>query len=146
MSSHLYRTDNWIRAIRVRLARHLGRRGGVQAARPIGGLAMTDEKGDDFKVLCVALGDPTRPMSRRSTRSGPTGSWRSRTSSGPTSCSNPRTSTWSAGAIGTKPAKSWSRTVIEWATTPQESDQVIPDESVLEPDGLQGLRAHRLRR
>ncbi|HEU4672182.1 MAG TPA: inorganic diphosphatase [Candidatus Limnocylindrales bacterium] len=27
-------------------------------ARPIGGLAMRDEKGDDFKVLCVALGDP----------------------------------------------------------------------------------------
>jgi inorganic pyrophosphatase len=26
-------------------------------ARPIGGLAMRDEKGDDFKVLCVALGD-----------------------------------------------------------------------------------------
>jgi inorganic pyrophosphatase len=26
--------------------------------RPIGGLAMRDEKGDDFKVLCVALGDP----------------------------------------------------------------------------------------
>jgi inorganic pyrophosphatase len=27
-------------------------------ARPIGGLAMHDEKGEDFKVLCVALGDP----------------------------------------------------------------------------------------
>lgn len=27
-------------------------------ARPIGGLEMTDEKGVDFKVLCVALGDP----------------------------------------------------------------------------------------
>ncbi len=27
-------------------------------ARPIGGLAMRDEKGEDFKVLCVALGDP----------------------------------------------------------------------------------------
>jgi inorganic pyrophosphatase len=27
-------------------------------ARPIGGLAMRDEKGDDFKVLCVAIGDP----------------------------------------------------------------------------------------
>ncbi|MFL5778034.1 MAG: inorganic diphosphatase [Chloroflexota bacterium] len=27
-------------------------------ARPIGGLEMRDEKGDDFKVLCVALGDP----------------------------------------------------------------------------------------
>ncbi len=26
-------------------------------ARPIGGLEMTDEKGVDFKVLCVALGD-----------------------------------------------------------------------------------------
>jgi len=26
--------------------------------RPIGGLAMTDEKGEDFKVLCVAVGDP----------------------------------------------------------------------------------------
>jgi inorganic pyrophosphatase len=27
-------------------------------ARPIGGLRMRDDKGDDFKVLCVALGDP----------------------------------------------------------------------------------------
>ena len=27
-------------------------------ARPIGGLAMRDEKGDDFKALCVAIGDP----------------------------------------------------------------------------------------
>ncbi|HET7028489.1 MAG TPA: inorganic diphosphatase [Candidatus Limnocylindrales bacterium] len=27
-------------------------------ARPIGGLEMRDEKGEDFKVLCVALGDP----------------------------------------------------------------------------------------
>jgi inorganic pyrophosphatase len=27
-------------------------------ARPVGGLAMRDEKGEDFKVLCVALGDP----------------------------------------------------------------------------------------
>jgi inorganic pyrophosphatase len=27
-------------------------------ARPIGGLAMRDEKGEDFKVLCVAIGDP----------------------------------------------------------------------------------------
>jgi inorganic pyrophosphatase len=27
-------------------------------ARPIGGLAMSDEKGEDFKVLCVAVGDP----------------------------------------------------------------------------------------
>jgi inorganic pyrophosphatase len=27
-------------------------------ARPVGGLEMRDEKGDDFKVLCVALGDP----------------------------------------------------------------------------------------
>jgi inorganic pyrophosphatase len=27
-------------------------------ARPIGGLEMRDEKGDDFKVLCVAIGDP----------------------------------------------------------------------------------------
>ena len=27
-------------------------------ARPIGGLAMRDEMGDDFMVLCVALGDP----------------------------------------------------------------------------------------
>jgi inorganic pyrophosphatase len=26
--------------------------------RPVGGLAMTDEHGDDFKVLSVALGDP----------------------------------------------------------------------------------------
>jgi inorganic pyrophosphatase len=27
-------------------------------ARPIGGLEMRDEKGHDFKVLCVAVGDP----------------------------------------------------------------------------------------
>jgi inorganic pyrophosphatase len=27
-------------------------------ARPVGGLNMRDEKGEDFKVLCVALGDP----------------------------------------------------------------------------------------
>jgi inorganic pyrophosphatase len=27
-------------------------------ARPIGGLEMRDEKGFDFKVLCVAVGDP----------------------------------------------------------------------------------------
>ena len=27
-------------------------------ARPVGGLRMHDEKGEDFKVLCVALGDP----------------------------------------------------------------------------------------
>ena len=26
--------------------------------RPVGGLAMRDENGDDFKVLCVAVGDP----------------------------------------------------------------------------------------
>ena len=26
-------------------------------ARPVGGLRMSDEKGEDFKVLCVALGD-----------------------------------------------------------------------------------------
>ena len=26
-------------------------------ARPVGGLRMADEKGEDFKVLCVALGD-----------------------------------------------------------------------------------------
>jgi inorganic pyrophosphatase len=27
-------------------------------ARPVGGLEMRDDKGEDFKVLCVALGDP----------------------------------------------------------------------------------------
>jgi inorganic pyrophosphatase len=27
-------------------------------ARPVGGLEMRDEKGPDFKVLCVAVGDP----------------------------------------------------------------------------------------
>ena len=27
-------------------------------ARPVGGLRMRDDKGDDFKVMCVALGDP----------------------------------------------------------------------------------------
>jgi inorganic pyrophosphatase len=26
--------------------------------RPVGGLEMRDDKGDDFKVLCVAIGDP----------------------------------------------------------------------------------------
>jgi inorganic pyrophosphatase len=29
-------------------------------ARPVGGLEMRDEKGHDFKVLCVALGDPNQ--------------------------------------------------------------------------------------
>jgi inorganic pyrophosphatase len=29
-------------------------------ARPIGGLEMRDEKGYDFKVLCVAVGDPNQ--------------------------------------------------------------------------------------
>jgi inorganic pyrophosphatase len=29
-------------------------------ARPVGGLEMHDEKGFDFKVLCVALGDPNQ--------------------------------------------------------------------------------------
>ena len=29
-------------------------------ARPIGGLEMRDDKGDDFKVLCVAVGDPNQ--------------------------------------------------------------------------------------
>ena len=29
-------------------------------ARPIGGLEMTDEHGEDFKVLCVAVGDPNQ--------------------------------------------------------------------------------------
>jgi inorganic pyrophosphatase len=28
-------------------------------ARPVGGLEMRDDKGGDFKVLCVALADPT---------------------------------------------------------------------------------------
>jgi inorganic pyrophosphatase len=27
-------------------------------ARPVGGLQMRDDKGEDFKVLCVAVGDP----------------------------------------------------------------------------------------
>lgn len=27
-------------------------------ARPVGGLEMADEKGEDFKVLCVAMADP----------------------------------------------------------------------------------------
>jgi inorganic pyrophosphatase len=27
-------------------------------ARPVGGLRMRDDKGDDFKVLCLAVGDP----------------------------------------------------------------------------------------
>jgi inorganic pyrophosphatase len=29
-------------------------------ARPVGGLEMKDEKGPDFKVLCVAIGDPNQ--------------------------------------------------------------------------------------
>jgi inorganic pyrophosphatase len=29
-------------------------------ARPVGGLVMRDEKGYDFKVLCVAVGDPNQ--------------------------------------------------------------------------------------
>jgi inorganic pyrophosphatase len=29
-------------------------------ARPVGGLEMRDEKGPDFKVLCVAVGDPNQ--------------------------------------------------------------------------------------
>ncbi|HXG39821.1 MAG TPA: inorganic diphosphatase, partial [Candidatus Limnocylindrales bacterium] len=28
-------------------------------ARPVGGLAMRDDKGFDFKIVCVALGDPS---------------------------------------------------------------------------------------
>jgi inorganic pyrophosphatase len=34
-------------------------------ARPIGGLEMRDEKGYDFKVLCVAVGDPHQAHVRR---------------------------------------------------------------------------------
>jgi inorganic pyrophosphatase len=34
-------------------------------ARPIGGLEMTDEHGPDFKVLCVAVGDPHQAHVRR---------------------------------------------------------------------------------
>jgi inorganic pyrophosphatase len=33
--------------------------------RPIGGLEMRDEKGFDFKVLCVAIGDPHQAHIRR---------------------------------------------------------------------------------
>jgi len=29
-------------------------------ARPVGGLEMRDENGDDFKILCVAVGDPNQ--------------------------------------------------------------------------------------
>jgi inorganic pyrophosphatase len=34
-------------------------------ARPVGGLRMRDDKGDDFKVLCVALGDPVHQHIKR---------------------------------------------------------------------------------
>jgi inorganic pyrophosphatase len=34
-------------------------------ARPVGGLRMSDESGDDFKVLCVAVGDPLYQHVRR---------------------------------------------------------------------------------
>ena len=40
-------------------------------ARPIGGLEMRDEKGFDFKVLCVAIGDPHQQHVELSTRFGP---------------------------------------------------------------------------
>jgi inorganic pyrophosphatase len=35
------------------------------AARPVGGLKMHDDKGEDFKVLCVALGDPLHSYIKR---------------------------------------------------------------------------------
>ena len=70
-------------------------------ARPIGGLEMRDEKGFDFKILCVALGDPHQQHIERSSRSARTGSSRSSTSSRPTSCSRTRRSTSSAGATST---------------------------------------------
>jgi inorganic pyrophosphatase len=35
------------------------------SARPVGGLRMRDEKGYDFKVLCVALGDPVHQHIKR---------------------------------------------------------------------------------
>ena len=34
-------------------------------ARPVGGLEMRDEKGPDFKVLCVAVGDPQQEHVKR---------------------------------------------------------------------------------
>jgi inorganic pyrophosphatase len=34
-------------------------------ARPVGGLNMRDDKGEDFKVLCVALGDPLHSYIKR---------------------------------------------------------------------------------
>ncbi len=34
-------------------------------ARPVGGLRMRDDKGDDFKVLCVALSDPVHQHIKR---------------------------------------------------------------------------------
>lgn len=34
-------------------------------ARPVGGLRMSDDKGDDFKVLCVAIGDPLHEDTRK---------------------------------------------------------------------------------
>ena len=67
-------------------------------ARPIGGLEMRDEKGFDFKVLCVALGDPHQEHVSASTRSGPTDWWRSSSSSTPTRRSRTRLSTSSDGA------------------------------------------------
>jgi inorganic pyrophosphatase len=34
-------------------------------ARPVGGLRMRDDKGDDFKVLCVAIADPLWEHAKR---------------------------------------------------------------------------------
>ena len=65
------------------------------------------EKGFDFKVLCVAVGDPHQgPTSSSSTRSGRTGSSRSSTSSRRTSCSRPRTPRSSDGATRVGPTRS----------------------------------------
>ncbi len=40
-------------------------------ARPVGGLEMRDDMGIDFKVLCVALGDPTYSHFERSDQVSP---------------------------------------------------------------------------
>ena len=56
-------------------------------ARPIGGLEMRDDKGEDFKVLCVAVSDPHQAHVEDLARSGRTGWSRSSTSSTPTRCS-----------------------------------------------------------
>ena len=84
-------------------------------ARPIGGLEMRDEKGFDFKVLCVA--DRRRPPAAHrasSSRSGRTAWSRSSTSSRPTRRSRTRPSTSSAGATPTGRSRSCATDRDAW--------------------------------